>query len=317
MKRIKNLIKSIPFIGNTIVKTYKELIKKRKIYYKKVRRKRDIYYEKARRKRAQTWSLIHPNDIPMFMPSSAGHVSVICNLTVVSANQTISLLESLYKKVNQLEEPKIYSTEEFSIALGNAKDDELSKKLESKFKEYGSDKSKTHNYHLVYSSLLQNQKNITGILEIGLGTNNPKVASNMGKGGSPGASLKAFRDVLPDAFIYGADFDRNILFEDKRIKTFFVDQTDLNTFKSLDESIDQKLDVIIDDGLHSMNANLATLNFALTKMDSNSGGAIVIEDIAERTIPMWKLIFNIIKGKSYRPYIIKTKSAYMFVCIKK
>jgi hypothetical protein len=65
------------------------------------------------------------------------------------------------------------------------------------------------------------------LLEIGLGTNNTDVVSNMGSEGVPDASLRAFRDYLPNARIYGAGIDKRILFEESRIKTYFADQTDL------------------------------------------------------------------------------------------
>ena len=52
--------------------------------------------------------------------------------------------------------------------------------------------SYVHNYHLVYSALFKNKNNVKKILEIGIGTNNTKLISNMGQNGIPGASLRAF-----------------------------------------------------------------------------------------------------------------------------
>ncbi len=70
----------------------------------------------------------------------------------------------------------------------------------------------------------------------------------MGAGGVPGASLRAFRDYLPKATIIGADIDKRILFQDGRIQTYFVDQTDLRSLESLGENIPDFVDLIIDDG---------------------------------------------------------------------
>jgi hypothetical protein len=46
----------------------------------------------------------------------------------------------------------------------------------------------------------------------------------MGRTGTPGASLRAWRDYFPNAEIYGADIDREILFEEERISAFYVNQ---------------------------------------------------------------------------------------------
>jgi hypothetical protein len=87
----------------------------------------------------------------------------------------------------------------------------------------------------------------------------------MGAEGKPGASLRAFRDFLPNAVIYGADVDRRILFEEDRIHCHFLDQTNFSSFEKIDNIIQEKLDLIVDDGLHSPNANINTLIFALKK----------------------------------------------------
>ena len=64
---------------------------------------------------------------------------------------------------------------------------------------------------------------VNTLFEIGLGTNNINVRSNMGLDGKPGASLRAFRDYL-NINVYGADVDKGILFEEDKIKTYFIDQ---------------------------------------------------------------------------------------------
>lgn len=301
-----NLIKSLPMVGDFLYKVYWKLNKEK-----------EKYYNKRRIKKAQKYSLIYPSSLPLFEPGSASFPPLQAKLTILSANKTIPLIELLFREINHLDESRVYSVEDFCATLGNSEKGALSKKLERKFLEYKSDKSSTHNYHLVYGSIFEKMDNIAGLLEIGLGSNDPEIASNMGINGSPGASLRAFRDVLPNTMIYGADYDKKILFEEDRIKTFFVDQTDLETLESLDNSIKGKLDIIIDDGLHAPNANLATFLFALKRMNNNKSGAIIIEDILEAAIPLWKLVSNFVKDKLYQPYIIKTKLSYMFVCIKR
>ena len=302
---MKEVIKSIPILG--------DLLKKMNAGF------RDFNIERSasiRQKKAKENALIHPADLPMYTPGSAGPDQLISKLTALSVNQTIPLIGQLFESIHQVEEPQIYSVEAFSKAMGVADVETLSKELKAKFQEHGSDKSDKHNYHLLYASLLKNKNEITGLLEIGMGTNNTEIASHMGRLGKPGASLRAFRDYLPNAQIYGADFDKNILFEEERIKTFFVDQTRLDSFELLHNSIKAKLDLIIDDGLHAPNANLATLIFALRKMENNDNGIFVIEDVLESAVPLWKLIAQIIPEKQYQTYIVKTMFAYVFVCIK-
>jgi hypothetical protein len=93
---------------------------------------------------------------------------------------------------------------------------------------------------------------------------------------------------LPNATIFGADIDKRILFQDDRIQTYFVDQTDLASLESLDKNIPYFMDLIIDDGLHSPNANLAVLSFGLKKLKNY--GWLVIEDVPERAVPLWEVV---------------------------
>jgi hypothetical protein len=73
----------------------------------------------------------------------------------------------------------------------------------------------------------------------------------------------------------------------QEFKTAYVDQLDIKTFNGIITSFgDIKYDLIIDDGLHSIGANLNTLLFALQNI--KSGGWIVIEDIYK--INNWYII---------------------------
>jgi len=89
---------------------------------------------------------------------------------------------------------------------------------------YGSDKGGKNNHHNFthyYSQIFNNKKEkIKNFLEVGLGTNNTDIPSNMGEHGKPLASLRAWRDYFINANIYGADIDKSILKNEERIKTF-------------------------------------------------------------------------------------------------
>lgn len=181
--------------------------------------------------------------------------------------------------------------------------------------KHGSDKTTKHNYHQIYGRILSKIRSSpdTRLLEIGLGTNNIDVLSNMGEKGKPGASLRAFRDFMPNARIYGADIDKRILFTEDRIKTFYVDQTKWSTFQDLEKSLSpEKFDVVIDDGFHMAHANLLTLKFGLGMIKPD--GVVIIEDIAFRDVYMWELLSSYLEQNGYKSYIAKTlNSAYVVV----
>ena len=244
----------------------------------------------------------------IFVPSSAGNFREIGYHTQVGINKIFPLLsELIYSLKNK---KKIMSVEKFSKKGGLKKNTELIKKY---FIKYGSDKSKIHNYHLVYGSLFKKRSNIKKVLEIGLGTDNERLISNMGKLGKPGASVKAFRDFFPEAKIFGADIDKEILFKDKRINTYHVDQTDLKSLKKLYKKIGSNLDLIIDDGLHASYANINVIISSINFLKKN--GFLIIEDIPFKTLSIWEVVIDIL-NKKHESQLIKTKKSFVFV-IKK
>lgn len=185
--------------------------------------------------------------------------------------------------------------------------------LKDLFNKYGSDKSSYHNYDLVYHSILNilKKKELLKIFEIGLGTNNVSVPSNMGVNGKPGASLRAFRDYLPGSSIFGADIDKEVLFTEERITTTYLDQTKYQTYVDLKQKFNvQSYDLIIDDGLHSPEANLNTLKYSLESLADN--GWMVIEDIPQRSLPVWKTVKCLLENE-YNTWIVNCKGFYLFV----
>ena len=96
--------------------------------------------------------------------------------------------------------------------------------------------------------------------------------------GKPGASLRAWRDYFKNAQIYGADIDRDILKDEERIKTFYVDQTNPTSIKELFTNIGvNKFDVILEDGLHEYNANICFFENSIEYLDDQ--GIYIIEDV--------------------------------------
>lgn len=154
---------------------------------------------------------------------------------------------------------------------------------------HGSDKGQgLHNYTMVYSAVLGKRRDqALRIFELGLGTNNPTLASNMGKFGRPGASLRGWRELFPDAAVFGADVDRDILFEDDGIRTFYCDQLDSAAISDLwsQPALQAPMDILIDDGLHTFDGNISFLNGSLEHL--RQGGIYVVEDIQQDLIERW------------------------------
>ena len=147
--------------------------------------------------------------------------------------------------------------------------------------ENGSDKAgEWHNYTLYFDHLFAGfRESKFNLLEVGVGTNHTDVPSSMGINGVPGASLRAWRDYFSHANVYGADVDRRILFHEDRISTLFVDQTNPHSIDQMWRLLPaEPFAIIIDDGLHTFEANKNLLAASLGKL--SPGGFYVIEDIS-------------------------------------
>jgi hypothetical protein len=245
-------------------------------------------------------------ELAPFAPASPGSGETRASLTIQSAASTFSLIEQLLRDTEttplELKPIELLCQDD---GVRRAADE-----LATLFCKYGSDKSDFHNYHLLYASILWRRRlEALRVLEIGIG-----VASRHRRHGHPGASLRAFRDFMPNAEIIGADIDRTILFEEERIRTHFVDQTDTNSLAALARTLgDGPFDLIIDDGLHSPSANIATLTIALKLLKPN--GHVVIEDIAERSLPIWHTISALLAPK-YQPIVLSAKRGHLAVVQK-
>ena len=145
--------------------------------------------------------------------------------------------------------------------------------------KYNSDKCTRHNYTNFYEFIFKkfNGKPIT-LLEVGLGTNNMDTLSTMGVNGSPGASLRGWREYFPMARIYGADVDGRVLFEEDRITTFYVDILNNATIDAMFRHFGvEAFDIIIEDSYHIMPAQINFLSRAFSKLKPD--GIFVTEDV--------------------------------------
>ena len=172
--------------------------------------------------------------------------------------------------------------------------------------DYGSDKGHEfinecrHNYTLFYSKLFEGfcEKKLR-VFELGLGTNNPYLPSSMGVNGKPGASLRGWATYFPNAKVYGADIDRDILFEEDRIKTYYCNQLIPEEIKKMwsEKELWEPFDIIVEDGLHEFEANVCFFENSIHKLKPN--GYFIIEDIENieeesfiTKIKEWELKYN-------------------------
>lgn len=154
---------------------------------------------------------------------------------------------------------------------------------------YGSDKGEvrsdghpywwpSHTYADYVSRLFGHcRESIHRVFECGLGTNNPDLASSMGVDGKPGASLRVWRDYFPNAMVYGADIDKEILFQEERISTYWVDQTSPEAVQTMWAQIGGTIDLIVDDGLHEFQAGRILFENSIDYLADR--GVYIIEDV--------------------------------------
>jgi hypothetical protein len=157
-------------------------------------------------------------------------------------------------------------------------------------KKFGGPRGSYHNYSNFYFEILRRfiaEKRVINYFELGLGSKNEEFI-----GGSPsgaaGGSLIAVNDFLNPTIkentykhgnLYGADIDGTIELDHPNIKTFQCDQTCKKSINSLwnnKQLKDVEFDLIIEDGLHELEANIHFAKHSLHKL--KPGGIFIVED---------------------------------------
>lgn len=123
------------------------------------------------------------------------------------------------------------------------------------------------------------------LLEIGIGINDPNAPSGMQATHQVGASLLGWSNYFPQGEIHGADVDRRALVSTDRYRTHFVDQRDRASLNALALTLGSPLDVVVDDGLHTPEANANTIATFLPMLSAD--GVLVVEDILEEFGNLW------------------------------
>ena len=182
----------------------------------------------------------------------------------------------------------IYSVKRLNRVSPNFPDKKVSKTIKAPSSQYldltsvmdslGSDKGSFHSYTNIYETLLSHKRfELTKVLEIGIGSTDELIPSNMGSFGKPGASLRGWKEFAPNAQIIGADIDEKIMFSEANIQTITLNQLDRKSFKPLLEILNDGLDLVVIDGLHTPRADLNSIIEILPYLKSD--GNFFIEDI--------------------------------------
>jgi len=118
------------------------------------------------------------------------------------------------------------------------------------------------------------------ILEVGIGTNSQDCPSAMGAFHCPGASQKAFAEFFlnPRLNVIGADIDPRSFYEYPGVSTGYINQLNPQSiYNFLAVNAPGGLDVLIDDGLHTVEGNYTLLLSSWSFLRAN--GLYIIEDI--------------------------------------
>lgn len=245
-----------------------------------------------------------------FWPNSDGKFSVLTQLLLTSLNQLPNYFDELIQEATKSDPEE--SKPIHQVIRGEF--DSSVASLRALFTMYQSDKH-THKYEEIYARLFRDKDSVKSVVEIGIGTNNEKVVSHMGRNhqGS-GGSLRAFRDFFPGAEVIGLDIDHEAMFQEDRISTFFFDQNG-STEQLGDLAVKaESVDLFIDDGLHLFGANVKGLIHGLRYV--RPGGWIAIEDLTDAALGAWRLIAIALNSAGHETHLIQAQSAHVLLVRK-
>ena len=132
--------------------------------------------------------------------------------------------------------------------------------------ESGSDKETHHSYSSAYHHFLDGRE-VKNFLEIGIANHTSRISS-----------LHAWKNIFPDAHIYGIDNDVNKMIQDERISTYWYDQSSTDDVqKFMHETDGIYFDVILDDGSHIFKHAVHSFVYLINKLSQN--GIYLIEDV--------------------------------------
>lgn len=143
-------------------------------------------------------------------------------------------------------------------------------------------------YQDIYAPVLGHlrRRGAVRILEVGMGVNDPAAASGMGSDYIPGSSLMGWSHYFEGSEVHGADIDERCLIDTEWYSTHKVDQRDPASLGTLASLVNAPLDLIVDDGLHTPEANGNTVAALLPLLSPS--GVMVVEDILPEFDALWE-----------------------------
>jgi hypothetical protein len=101
-----------------------------------------------------------------------------------------------------------------------------------------------------------------------------------------GGSLKMWQTYFPRARVFAVDIEPKTMFDNDRVKTLIADQANRNQLQAAVNVAGGDIDVLIDDGGHTMEQQQVSLGFLFKQV--KAGGYYVIEDVHTSLPDLWK-----------------------------
>jgi hypothetical protein len=142
----------------------------------------------------------------------------------------------------------------------------------------------SHDYIPAYTAMFGPvRSSVRNLLEIGIGSvENGQMVHLTSTGYKTGNSLRCWRDYFPNARIHGIDIYSHS-FTEPRITTYVADQSNTSQLDEVIKTINEPLDIIIDDGSHD--GSHQVISFMHLEQYLSPTGIYVIEDVQPATIP--------------------------------
>jgi hypothetical protein len=143
-----------------------------------------------------------------------------------------------------------------------------------------------HDYIPVYHHLFESlQESTKTVFEIGIGCVEKNQMLNVNRQGyKTGNSLRMWRDYFKNANIYSIDIhEEAMIIDEERIKTFVADQSSKEQLEEVCKKIGQPLDIVVDDGSHQYNHQVASFIYLEPFLAPKA--IYCIEDINVANIP--------------------------------
>ena len=129
---------------------------------------------------------------------------------------------------------------------------------------------------------------VNHLFELGIGTTDPSFGNNMGAGGTPMASHRGWKKYFERSTLYATDIDERVVKNEEDIYAYHCDQTNAASIQTMwaQPNIPEAFDVMIDDGLHVLEANTHFFENSIHKL--RVGGIYVVEDILSVKLGYWE-----------------------------